>query len=176
MSEIITEILIPLDDEQYLRRECPFCKEQLKIKLSEVERTKLIQDLLDSYLKETPNDEVEETIDEMLYHCPYCGQQATPDGWWTTEQINYLMIFAKNIANKKINKTLIEGMEKICRGNSFLKFEGKKLKYEDPWISPEENDMTIYELPCCNESIKLKDDFKEREYFCFFCGFKHRTK
>jgi len=56
-----------------------------------------------------------------------------------------------------------------------LKFEGKEMKLEEPWISPEENDMEIFSLPCCKRKLKIIEGWKNKVH-CFFCGFPHEKK
>src|SRR4051812_38278202 len=70
-----TSVGLPLD-EGFLRRECPHCERQLKWHHGPTESR--------------PNDVPEPPV----YVCPYCGGTATPDAWWTTEQLEYAQYFA----------------------------------------------------------------------------------
>jgi predicted RNA-binding Zn-ribbon protein involved in translation (DUF1610 family) len=175
MSDVLMNVSFPLDDDSYFRRECPYCKDEFKINITDKQKNAIVHNLLDNYLSQgeskSGSDKDEDDNDEIEYYCPYCGQTAGPDKWWTKEQLNYAMIYVKNYANKLINEQLINKMKNMS--NSFIKFEAKELEYQDPWISPEENDMEIFNLPCCNEKIKLNKDKIKAIYYCINCGFKH---
>lgn len=60
---------IPLDDDGYLRRECPTCEQQFK-------------------WHHGPVDAADEP-EPHEYYCPLCGVPAGTDQWWTKEQIDY---------------------------------------------------------------------------------------
>ncbi|ELB92273.1 hypothetical protein Rwratislav_14918 [Rhodococcus wratislaviensis IFP 2016] len=62
---------IPLDDDGYLRRECPTCEQQFKWHHGPI------------------NDEFEGGLEPSEYFCPLCGVPAGTDQWWTKEQIEY---------------------------------------------------------------------------------------
>lgn len=178
MSDVLMNISFPLDEDTFFRRECPYCKNEFKIKISDKDKNAIIQSLLDNYLSKGESksdlDKDGDENGEIEYYCPYCGQTAEPDKWWTEEQMKYAMIYVKNYANKLINEHLIKEMKKLS--NSFIKFEGKELEYQDPWISPEENDMDLFKLSCCNEEIKLDKDKIKNAFYCVKCGFKHTMK
>jgi len=51
-------------------------------------------------------------------------------------------------------------------------FEANEMQQREAWISPERNDMTTFELPCCERKIKVQDNWPDTVH-CFFCGFPH---
>jgi len=53
-----------------------------------------------------------------------------------------------------------------------IRFEGKEMEQQKPWISPEVNDMEIFDLPCCQRKIKIEENWQDKVY-CFFCGFPY---
>lgn len=63
-------ITLPLDNG-FLRRECPHCRRQFKWH--------------DGPTDARPSD----APDPPFYHCPYCGDPAPPDAWWTEEQLEH---------------------------------------------------------------------------------------
>jgi hypothetical protein len=78
-----------------------------------------------------------------------------------------------------INDELIRPMKRKFSGRRSgflsLRFEGKEMEYQEPWISPEPDDMTINALPCCNLQVKL-DDYWSQPVYCYQCGFPHTTR
>jgi len=68
MSDTNIEVNIPLDSDGFLSRECPYCKMRFKVHKDDFDGARLPDELC----------------------CPYCGQTATKDEFWTTGQIKYL--------------------------------------------------------------------------------------
>jgi len=182
MSEIKMNLSFPLDDDGFFRRECPFCRKEFKILLEKDELTDLAQKGIDSFMikpKEEATDLDESGHSETEFICPYCGQWASSDSWWTQEQLAYLGIVAKNIMAKMVNENLIRPLKRTFRrpssGMVSIRFEGKEMEQQEPWISPEVNDMEIFDLPCCQRKIKIEENWSDA-IFCFFCGFHYRYK
>jgi len=170
----------PLDDDGFFRRECPFCRKEFKVLLEKEELTDLTQKGIDSFMielkEETPDlDDSERSETEFI--CPYCGQRAPSDSWWTQEQLDYVGIVAKDIMAKLVNEHLIRPLKRTFRGPSSglvsIRFEGKEIEQQEPWISPEVNDMEIFNLPCCQRKIKIEENWSDVVY-CFFCAFPHK--
>ena len=179
MSEIEMNISFPLDDDKFFRRQCPLCRREFKILLEEHELEDITKKGIESFMLEQreEKDELEEESEE--FYCPYCGQSSPHDKWWTEEQSAYLGVYIENIMKERINKNLI-GPHKRSFGRSSsgpisIRFEGKEMKKEEPWISPEENDMKVFELPCCERKLKIKKEWKDKVH-CYFCGFPHENK
>lgn len=170
MDEITLKVSIPLDDERFLRKECPHCKQEFKIHTSSNELQNLAEKGIESFL--TNDDENTESDDDETtkYFCPYCGQDAPSSDWWTQEQLAYINVYAKNIMAKMVNEHLIKPLSRSS--SSAFSFKGSEMKYEEPWISDETNDMSVFDLGCCNEKVKILDGWT-KSVFCFYCGFKH---
>jgi hypothetical protein len=86
-----------------------------------------------------------------------------------------MRVYAKNIMAKIVNEQLIKPMNRNFNKSSgpiSISFKGSEMKYEEPWISDEVNDMRVFDLPCCNEKLKIIEDWR-KNVFCFYCGFKH---
>jgi len=182
MSEIRMILPFPLDDDGFLRRECPFCRKEFKVLLEKEELTDLAQKGIDSFMIEPEEEAVdldESARSETEFTCPYCGQRAPSDSWWTQEQRAYVSIVAKNIMAQIVNENLIRPLKRTIRkpgsGMVSIRFEGKELEQQEPWISPEVNDMEIFDLPCCQRKIKIVGNWKNAVY-CFFCGFRYEHK
>lgn len=150
MTNVIKEASFPTDEDGFFRRECPYCKRQFKIY----------------------KDDYELLQNESDYYCPYCGQAADVDKWWTQEQVDYIEQIATNFAIEEINKGFILPMKKKFSGSEIIKFEGKELEKNTEIIQPEGNDLKLYHLKCCEKNIKIEEDW-EKEVYCYFCGFRH---
>jgi hypothetical protein len=179
MSNIEMSISLPLDDDGYFRRECILCRREFKVLLEKDELTNLAQSGIDSFMIEAEegatNDNEEETAGNE-FTCPYCGQQARKDSWWTQEQLAYIQVIAHNILAKMVNEELIRPLKRsfgrTATGPISLKFEAEEMKQQEPWISPEINDMDLFDLPCCHRKMKV-DEIKSGVIHCFFCGFPY---
>ena len=168
---------LPLDDDGFFRRACPLCCREFKVLLKEEELISLAQEGLDSYMLET-QAEVTDAEDETkpVFTCPYCGQETLSDKWWTKEQLAYVGIAAQNIIAQIVNEQIIHPLKRMSRKHSFgpvtLQFQGNEMQQQEPWISPEINDMDTFDLPCCHRKIKI-DEIRNSTVYCFFCGFPY---
>ena len=73
MSKIPIPMSLPLDNDGFLRRECPNCEQQFKW-----------------WPTPTFGDAPEEAVETPeAYFCPYCYVPAPLDVWWTKEQLEY---------------------------------------------------------------------------------------
>lgn len=175
MSELVLEVNLPLDDERFLRRECPNCVQEFKIQISPEELKILAEKGIESFLTDDDNNPVDNKDEIDNYYCPYCDQIAPADTWWTQEQLSYFGVYGENIMAKIVNDNLIKPMKRNFNKSSGLvsiSFKGSEMKYEEPWISDEINDMDTVDLPCCNEKVKITQDW-HKNVFCFYCGFEH---
>jgi len=182
MSKIIKKIPLPLDEEGFLRRECPFCHKEFKILFEKQGLANLLQKSVDSFIAELKGKKAnlsENSKSENEFICPYCGQRAPSNDWWTREQASYIHNIFKNIIAKAVNENLInsfkESFQSFRSDAVSIKFEGKEMEQHEPRISPEINDMKIFDLPCCQRKIKIEENWHNKVY-CFFCGFPHEYK
>jgi uncharacterized Zn-finger protein len=150
MSEVKIPMTLPLDSDGFLRRECPYCKREFKVFPSQKE------------------EDMEESNVIVELFCPYCGQSAGKNSWWTGEQRRY----AKEIALKKVLEPELEelgkSLENIGKG-SFIKIKMEKPSFKTPKIHEEADDMKLFDLPCCKERIKLEENWKGYVH-CIVCG------
>lgn len=180
MSDIRLDVSFPLDEDGFLRRECPLCSQEFKVKptsaelRSEAERT--THAMLAQEAEPRAGDEADSGEPRDRW-CPYCGQQAPTTSWWTQGQVAYLSVFARNIMARLVNEHLIRPMRRslggASRGGVFsIEFKGSEMEEQEPWIAPESNDMSRFALPCCDRELKVQDAAGE-VVCCFFCGFPH---
>ena len=177
MSIIEIDIDLPLDEQGFLRRECPLCNRQYKIFKSEEERENLIREIVNYNLAERNATTDNDSSDNIEYlYCPYCLQKAPKEQWWTQEQLSYIRMYVDNIVVKMINDTMDNIARNVNRLNSpyvRMKKPHKKRLQTEPWIPPEINDMTVVELPCCNTKMKIIEEWRDN-IACYICGFVHK--
>ena len=142
-------IELPLDDG-FLRRECPTCERQFK-------------------WHHGPTDQQpEQAIDPAVYWCPYCGETAPPDHWWTTEQLRYARERIAGPAMREVADELSRSFRR--QQNSFIKISMTYDEPEPPSALQEPPDMVVVEPPCHSwEPLKIAADWQESVH-CLICG------
>ncbi len=151
MSNIIQKgVMIPLDDDGYLRRECPYCCREFKILKGDFESLDV----------------------EKEYFCPYCGETATPRIWLTKAQKDLFEKVVNNVAVDIINEKFISFLKGLDDPSKGIRVKADELERSNELINPEINDMKIVELPCCHKSLKLDENWSSPIY-CYYCGFVH---
>jgi hypothetical protein len=168
-------ISFPLESSGFFRRECPFCCREFKILLKQNELNSLSEESLRSFMLEKNEGTSENQLESNDFFCPYCGQAAKNDKWWTKEQAAYIHVYMNNIISGLINDHFIKPLKSDFSSSKNIKFEGKEMELKEPWISPESNDMIESDLPCCQRRIKV-DEKWAGDVFCFFCGFPHKRR
>jgi hypothetical protein len=149
MSEVLS-VGLPLDEDGFLRRECPECKHEFKV--------------------EVAHDEEKACSLEKLF-CPYCGISATLEHWYTKAQEEYIQNkIAAEVVDPQLDK-LIESFRKLERQGGLIKIkvETKRSPRREPRIGPEPNDMRPVKFTCCDETIKILEDWEDQIH-CVICG------
>ena len=141
---------LPLDNG-YLRRECPSCKRQFK-------------------WHHGPLDSSVDEGDAKEYFCPYCGQNAQTDSWWTEDQLKHARELATGESVKMINDSM-KGLERTMRGG-LVSFEANSMPVHEPHPLHEPQDMTAVQSPCHpKEPMKITEDWQDPVH-CLICGKK----
>ena len=157
MSEMSISMSFPLDDDGFLRRECPNCELQFK-------------------WWPTPEEEnvAEEAREEVeAYFCPYCYEPAPPSSWWTKEQVEYIQQLA---AAEALGPPLRSMKNNLERGN--CRSKEINIEVSVPDLSPpksltELDDMVRVDLPCHPEEPLKVDEVWEQEVACLVCGIQY---
>lgn len=139
----------PLDDG-FLRRECPECTRQFKWHAGPTE------------------GRPEDFIDPPVYWCPYCAATATPDGWFTPEQVE----FGKSWIAGPVLRDIIDEFNRDARRNAggFLSMSMSYKADEPRSALHETGDMITVEPPCHPfEPIKVDGAWTEPLH-CLVCG------
>jgi len=143
---------LPLDNDGYLRRQCPRCERAFKWHPDDDVR---------------PSDEPSEPV---AYHCPYCGEVSPDDQWWTDEQVDFAQGLASMEAMRLVEQQLRPTAEKINRSSGFIKMELQTPTVNPPAPLFETDDMIAVEPPCHpEEPIKVSEEWDE-ELHCLVCG------
>lgn len=143
-------ITLPLDSDGFLRRECPHCEQQFK------------------WHSGPANAEAEDHATPPSYHCPFCGQPAGPDSWWTSEQGEY----AEGVAAPAALSYMQDELADAFRGNKYITFEsgGAGDLPDQPHGLTEPDDMEIVTSPChAYEPVKVPDS-SAGPFHCLICG------
>lgn len=142
------EVALPLDEDGFLRRECPTCVREFK--------------WFHGATAERPDDVPE----PESYFCPLCGVPALPDQWFTQRQLEFLQASLFSDAEKEVDHMLKDAIE----GNEFIKVKSAGRATPKPLPLAEEADMDIVEPPCHPwEPVKVPEDWEEAIH-CLVCG------
>src|SRR5512139_1630414 len=142
---------LPLDEDGFLRRECPSCEREFK------------------WFYGQTDDRPDDFLEPVNYFCPYCGEPSGLDSWWTPAQLEY-------VRGAAMGPILEEAFGEIKRTlgsikSDFIKFEAKSMSQpEPPMPLVEPNDMKMVAPPCHPfEPLKIQEDWTE-PLSCLMCG------
>jgi hypothetical protein len=144
---------LPLDDG-FLRRECPRCEQQFKWHVGPTE--------------DAPADQVAPTV----YFCPYCGEPAALDQWWTPDQLEYTRGMIAQPVMDMLAEQLGDAFKPLNspRGLISVSTEVTHDEVGEPSSLHEPSDMQIVESPCHPwEPVKVPEGWAEPLH-CLVCG------
>lgn len=158
MTEI--PMSLPLDEDGFLRRECPNCERQFK--------------WWPTPTSEEISDEAEETQEAPeAYFCPYCHEPAPLDAWWTKEQLEYAQQLAVAEALGPQLRLMKNDLERGNRRSKGISFEMSDSALSRPEPLVEADDMVRVDMPCHpEEPLKVGEDW-EQEVACLVCGIRY---
>ncbi|MEM9953628.1 MAG: hypothetical protein AAF846_18615 [Chloroflexota bacterium] len=147
---------IPIDPQQFLRRECPHCGLPFKLKAP---ASALVDSLAPAFSQVTDDtNQTDDTPSELS--CPYCGHR-TESAAFTPESLRQtiLHLMRRTILEPELNR-FTQDMERTFTHNKFVKYRANRIiRAAQPIIGPEILDMNRVNLLCCKEDIKIKDDW-----------------
>ncbi len=144
-----TNVTFPLDGG-FLRRECPSCQRQFKWHHGEAEGR--------------PADE----FDPEVYWCPYCGETAAVNAWWTAEQATYIRESLSGPVLRELADQL--GASLGPQHGNLVKVAVDYTEPEPPHVLHEPHDMVAVQSPCHPwEPVKI-DGSWSRPLYCIVCG------
>jgi hypothetical protein len=151
MTDEELSMSIPLDDDEFLRRERPTCEREFK------------------WLVSAEDEETEPPSGG--YFCPYCGVQAPPDAWHTKAQI----ALAENRMMREVVGPQLRKLERELRGIGRASgglVQGRMDTQLPPEADPltETNDMRRVDFTCHpTEPVKIAEN-RSQPPFCLICG------
>jgi hypothetical protein len=170
MSEKIIPMNLPLDSDGFLRRQCSSCERQFKWHPNQQE-TALDRD--DGLIAETLGEDDKDSYpNPEYYYCPYCREPATPDAWWTKEQLEY----GKSLAAAEILGPQLRDFADSLKGmnsrGGLISFsvdvDMPDLSRPEPLTEPD--DMLRVDFPCHpEEPVKIEEGWGS-EVACLVCS------
>ena len=149
-DRIEVSIEMPLDEDGFLRRECPTCEQQFK------------------WYAHEAGDPDAEPADQ--YFCPLCGAGSSVDDWNTPDQVEHALNAAGPTLDRYLQDSVADALKGIKGMAGFKPNRAFSLELPDPEPLSEPNDMTAVVPPCHpNEPVKVPDDSLGRVY-CLICG------
>ncbi|MHB8598779.1 MAG: hypothetical protein ACYDER_18420 [Ktedonobacteraceae bacterium] len=156
MSGIAIEMTVPLDGDGFLRRECPNCEQQFKLKQADTNI-------------ETQEDNEDNNGDS--YYCPYCHEPATT--WWTKEQLEYALQLAFKEVFEPELQSFQRKIESLNNSGSFVRADAKLSSLPEQISLIETDDMMKVEFPCHPEEPLKIDETWEQDVACIICGIQY---
>ena len=151
-DEISIPMSLPLDEDGFVRRECPTCEREFKCTIAQDGETA------------TPTP-------EGGYFCPYCGVQAPPDAWWTKDQIEAAhAVMYREVVGPELEKFQRE-IQRLNRPGGFIQVSAEITgdEPEEPNLT-EINDMRRVDFACHpDDPVKVLDEWT-RPAHCLICG------
>lgn len=152
MSDLEIPLTFPLDSDGFLRRACPTCAREFKW---------------------LPAEQDPQTLASEQYFCPYCGEGAPTDHWFTTEQSAYIRDEVVARALGPALDDLADSFRQINRSSGGLvRFSGYLERPERTQAPPvfEPDDMRRVTLECHpSEPLKI-DEVWSAPVHCLVCG------
>jgi hypothetical protein len=145
---------LPLDDDGFLRRECPTCKREFK------------------WLASSGEDAADDAGDSAArdgYFCPYCGVHAPSDAWWTEPQLERMSAV---VYDEVVGPELEEFKRSVSGMRSGFITASVEISRPDPApeLREELNDMTRIDFACHpDEPLKVLEAWTDQVY-CLVCG------
>ena len=144
-------ISFPLDGG-FLRRQCPACDRQFK------------------WHHGPTGDRPTDFVDPAVYFCPYCGETAAHDQWWTDEQVEFIQVNQVRLAQGEIREMLRDLERSTSRGLIQFKVGSSTPDSPAPDALHEPADMVLVEPPCHPwEPIKVLSEWTQPLH-CILCG------
>lgn len=150
------EINLPLDEDGYLRRQCPICGREFKWLNSD-------------------QDESGDVGIPSEYFCPYCGVPAPPDEWWTQEQLTLIEGTVMDQVVEPGLDGLREQMANLGKQSGGLISAELHVDRDETPVLEESDDMVRIDFGCHpHEPVKIVETWTEPIH-CLSCGkLQHR--
>jgi len=143
---------LPLDNDGFLRRQCPHCDSQFK------------------WHDGPANEEAEQAASPAAYHCPFCGLPAEGDRWFTDDQVEYIDGIAMPAILRHADDVIRDALTRLSSKHLKVTSTGHLNTPDEPDALVEPDDMVIVVSPChAHEPMKVPEDACG-PFYCLVCG------
>jgi hypothetical protein len=166
-------VSLPLDRDNFFRRTCPSCGLDFKTRPDDADLSWLLAKEVDrasDFIESNAPDDTE--LPQI--RCPYCQTSSAVAELHTSETLEYIRRFAFREIVLPMFRSVFSGIGSSSnrpRGG----FLSLSISYSPgvtpvrPLSGPEPADMSIVELLCCGEELKVIDSFLISLEQCPFC-------
>ena len=162
--------MLPVDGEGFLRRECPSCRRQFKVRAGPADGAVVQRYLGRHLLFENPHEIVR---DDAQSFCPYCGTQAQTDAWCTPQQRAWLEKVAGALG-QAIRYEQLSYPLRTLNQNPQVTFVAVPPPDRLPEMRLEQDDMRRHSFFCCVEDVKVETHWAQPIH-CPGCGAEHQS-
>ncbi len=163
-------VMLPVDSQGFLRRECPGCRRQFKVKGGPCDGATVQRHLGRHLTFQNPH---EIAWDDGETFCPYCGRGAPMDAWCTPQQRAWLERVAK-VLNEAIRFEQIAYPFRTLSRNPSVTYVAVPPPDRLPEMRPEDDDMRRHSFLCCVEEVKVELHWSQPVH-CPGCGSEHQS-
>jgi uncharacterized Zn-finger protein len=163
-------VMLPLDRNGFLRRECPHCRRQFKVRGGPCDGATIQRYLGRHLLFENPH---EICGDDTRTHCPYCGRGAPTDEWCTPQQRAWLEKVA-GVLGQAIRYQQLSYPLQTLQHNPLVTFVAVPPPDRLPEMRVEADDMRRHSFFCCVEEVKVEPAWVQPMH-CPGCGSEHQA-
>ncbi|MGA9526135.1 MAG: hypothetical protein WBV82_32045 [Myxococcaceae bacterium] len=161
---------LPSDGLGFVRRECPHCHRQFKVRNGPNDGG-TVHRQLNRYLLLANHEELHRGQEEL--YCVYCGRAALSDDWCTPQQRAWIEKLADVLA-KEIRFEQLAWPSRTLRDNPAPTYVPVPPSDRLPEMRREPDDMRRASFICCVEEVKVESHWTQPVY-CPSCGAEHQN-
>jgi hypothetical protein len=161
-------ISLPVDSQGFVRRECPHCRRQFKVRGGPTDGA-TVQRYLGRHLLFENHHEI--ARDDCELYCVYCGKSAPTDEWCTPQQRAWMEKVA-DVLSKEIRYETLQAPMRNLSLNPGVTFVAVPPAERLPEMRVESDDLRRGSFFCCVEDVKIETHWVQPS-FCPGCGSEH---
>ena len=165
----MTALVLPRDVSGFLRRECPHCRRQFKIR-STGDEAGSVHRVLAGVVPHENADEAD--VPPPSLHCLYCGKRGPFEEFLTPQQRFHVERMAQSFAEEVRYQQLTQVHRTLSQNPNPTFVPLAPPRAPGPMRADDDDLDRVYFL-CCGEDAKLAPRW-ERPLFCPACGAEHR--
>jgi hypothetical protein len=172
-DNILYNLSLSLDRDNYFRRTCGACGRDFKSKYDESDLAWAISPQIQRLGLEIGGKPGDRDEDINYFFCPYCGHHAESSDMLSDEVLQYIKRHIIREFVLPMTNKMFSGLENTgSKKGGFLSIEfifDKSIYPPRPIHGPEPADMKIVEFLCCNNRAKVSEKWNLIDR-CIFCG------